>query len=518
LGYFLAGLAVFWLAAAFEHEPGYMDAEYYFVSGLDLAQGKGLYLPVLWNYLNDPLAIPHPSHTYWMPLSALLAALGALWGGQFPAARLPFILAASLVPPLTVYVGLRLHQNKHWAFLGGLFALFPVYYLAYLPTTDSFGLYMLLGSGMLLLAGGRSRPILRVFLAGLLAGLMHMTRADGLMWGLVLVACVVVEGKRYAGTKSERLAWAAALGLAGLAGYLFPTMYWYTRNINLWGQLMPPGGSRALWLTRYEETFAYPANLLTVQRWLASGWQAILAARWQAFVVNLQTFAGVQGAVVLGPFMLIGLWRLRRRIETRLGAGLWLLTFAVMALVFPFAGQNGSFFHSGAAVQPLLWAAAPPGIAAAVDWLARLRRWQRGNRVQRFVEVLLVGACLLVSGVIFEQKVIGVSGRAAWNAGAGAYRQIEARLVELGATPCLAVMVNNPPGYYAATRRSAVVLPYGDEGALLAAGRAYLISYVIIDRSNAFYLRRLYDQPGDYPGLDYLDSVGDARIYAFTKP
>jgi hypothetical protein len=194
-----------------------------------------------------------------------------------------------------------------------------------------------------------------------------------------------------------------------------------------------------------------------------------------------------------------------------------LLTFGVMTLLFPFAGMNGSFFHSGAAVQVLLWAAAAPGIETVVDWLAGLRKWQRGASVRRFLEGLLIATCILLSLGLYLQRVVGTTpGALVWNDAAHQYRQIEQRLVELGATPCLVVMVNNPPGYNAAAGRSAVVLPYGDENALIAAGKAYLISYVIIDQNNAGYLQRLYEAPGDYPGLHYLDSVGDARIYAFT--
>lgn len=494
-----------------------MDAEYYYTSGQAIAQGKGFYLPVLWNYLDDPIHIPHPSHTYWMPLVSLLAALGLLTGGQFATARVPFIMLAGLLPLMTVFLGLRLHHNRRWAYVGGLFALFPVYYLAYLPTTDSFPLYMGLGGAVLLLAAGKARPILRLFLIGLLVGLMHLTRADGMMWGIVIVICVLWEGQRYAGSKGERLAWSAALAMVGMAGYLFPMIFWYARNLMLWEQLFAPGGGRTFWMTRYEDTFVYPARLLTSERWLAAGWLAILGTRWQAFIANLQSFAAVQGAVALWPFMLVGLWRLRKHAIVRLGVGMWLLTFGVMTVVFPFAGKNGAFFHSGAAVQLLFWAAAAPGIETTVDWFARLRKWQRGPNVRRFLEVILVCTCILLSAGVYLQRVVGTNPDGiVWNLGTEQYRRIEQRLVELGATPCLVVMVNNPPGFYAATGRSAIVLPYGDEEALIAAGKAYLISYVIIDQNNASYLTRLYESPGDYPGLDYLDSVGDARIYAFT--
>jgi hypothetical protein len=294
-------------------------------------------------------------------------------------------------------------------------------------------------------------------------------------------------------------------------------MTWYGRNLTLWGSLFPPGGNRSLWLTQYEDIFVYPATLLTPLRWLSSGLGAILAARWQALVGNLQTLVAVEGSIALFPFMLVGLWKLRRLRIIRLGLGMWLFTFVLLTAVFPFAGINGSFFHSGAAFQPLFWAIAPLGIAEVVAWMARLRKWERGPTVRRFLEILLVTVCVLLTFGIYVQHVVGEAKTGlAWNRGYVESQAIEARLVELGATPCLTVMVNNPPGYYAAVGRSAVVIPFGGEGMLLAAARKYAVSYLLLDENNAWHLNRLYNQPGDFPDLHYLGSLGKTRIYAFT--
>jgi hypothetical protein len=104
------GLALVLLAAAFQSVPGYMDAEYYYAGGLRLAEGSGFSEPFLWNYLNDPVGLPTPSHTYWMPLASILAALGMVLtqSGGYLAARLFFFLLASLLPPFTAWFGWRL--------------------------------------------------------------------------------------------------------------------------------------------------------------------------------------------------------------------------------------------------------------------------------------------------------------------------------------------------------------------------------------------------------------------------
>jgi hypothetical protein len=68
---FVIGLILPFAISRFQHLPGYMDADYYFAGGLELAKGNGFTQPYLWNYLDDPQGLPHPSHTYWMPLASI---------------------------------------------------------------------------------------------------------------------------------------------------------------------------------------------------------------------------------------------------------------------------------------------------------------------------------------------------------------------------------------------------------------------------------------------------------------
>jgi hypothetical protein len=97
---FILGLGMTSLASLFQTAPGYMDADYYFATGIQLAGGKGFTEPFLWNYLEQPGSLPHPSHAYWMPLASLLAGLGLSLVGNFDftSARLRFLFVAGLVP------------------------------------------------------------------------------------------------------------------------------------------------------------------------------------------------------------------------------------------------------------------------------------------------------------------------------------------------------------------------------------------------------------------------------------
>src|SRR5512137_461345 len=91
--------------AAFVRVPGYMDAEYYYATAIELSEGRGFQEPFLWNYLDDPASLPHPSHLYWMPAVSVIAAAGLkVLGAGFRSAQLPFVILAAGLPALTAWI------------------------------------------------------------------------------------------------------------------------------------------------------------------------------------------------------------------------------------------------------------------------------------------------------------------------------------------------------------------------------------------------------------------------------
>ena len=205
----LLGLALALVVAYFQSGPGYMDASYYMAGGVWLADGDGFNEQILWNYLDDPHGLPHPSHGYWMPLTSVLAAQGMrLMGAHtFTSARLGFLLLAALIPVITAWLSYSLSGRRDWAILAGIIAAISGFYLPYLPTIDAFGLYMLFGGLFLLViqslsdgsarsmaetggnhpAAHRANQLVAPIILGFLAGMMHLTRADGLLWLFVAI-------------------------------------------------------------------------------------------------------------------------------------------------------------------------------------------------------------------------------------------------------------------------------------------------------------------------------------------
>ena len=521
---FLLGLAVSLTAALLQPVPGYMDAEYYYVGARQIASGEGFWEPILWNYLDDPAGLPHPSHTYWMPLASLVAAAGmAVFGSNsFGAGRVGFVFLAACLPVMTGWLaGKTVESGVQQRFavrLGGLLAAFPGFYLVYTTLTETFVLYMLLGSLLILALHQELTPALggefsnsRWFAAGLCTGLMHLARADGLLWlgafGLLLMLRWAAEMRRERHWRWNGLAGGAAI----LLGYGMVMGAWYVRNLGLYGQWMPPGGSRALWLTDYDQTYQYPASQITFQAWLQSGWAAIGAARLNAVWLNFKNLLVVQGNIFLLPLMVVGAWRLRRQPWVKFAGGVYLLTLVVMTLVFPFAGSRGGFLHSGAAFQPLFWAMVPAGLLHLVEAGARLRNWNR-KQARNTLGFGLVVLSMLISIGIFGVRVLGSDGqawRASWDEAAAIGSALDGYQVPADEV----IMVNNPPGFNAATGRPAIAIPNGSlENILLAANR-YGAGYLVLEENSVAALRDLYQHPASLDGLVWLGTAGNGYLF-----
>ena len=507
----LLGLAATTFVAALQPSPGYMDADYYYAGGLQLVNGHGFTEPYLWNYLDDPAGLPHPSHAYWMPLASLLAAAGAALFGpaSWFAARTGFLLIAALIPPLTAALAWSFTSRRNLALTSGLLAVFPAFYLSFLPVTDTFGLYMLFG-GLFFLIINRKSSALNPLLLGLLAGLMHLARADGLLWLLVAFLAVLFVLPK---PPKRRFCFIFSFLLLTLAGYLLVMTPWFIRNFFTFGSFLAPGGSKMLWLTSYDQLFSYPASQITFSAWWQSGLRAILRVRVWSLGLNLSNMLSVQGEVFLLPLIGLGLWHLRKDRRVQLAVLAWLVTLVAMTVFFPFAGARGGFFHSGASVQTVWWALAPVGLDRVIVWGNRKRGWNAAQAGTIFRSGLVVLAVMLTAVIIYG-RVMGGGGGPVWDQEKTAYSQIKTILVSQGMTDEAVVMVANPPGFYLASGNPAIAVPDGDESTLLKVARRYGAKYVILEEgSTPSGLMPVYDHPAQHTGLHYLGDISGAHIY-----
>ena len=506
---FILGLGVAFGIASLQSLPGYLDSDYYFVGGLQLVEGKGFTEPFLWNYLDDPTGLPHPSHTYWLPLSSILAAISMFVTGQhtYAAARLIFILIAACIPPLTAYLALDITGRPNLALTSGLLAVFSVYYAPFLPVTDNYAPFMLLGGIIFLLV--KNKSWWAFLLMGLLAGLMNLARSDGLLWLGLLGLLLLWRSNASDKSVKNRIRSFAFSGVLVVLGYSLVMAPWYARNISVFGSPMAPGGSRILWLTDYNDTFAFPADQVNMASWLEAGWGAAVKVRLWALRMNVMNAFAAQGGILLFPFIIIGYRQLRLDIRARLAGVGWLILLVVMTLIFPLAGARGGFFHAGAAFQPFWWALAPLGLAHLADALYR-RNILSAEHAGTVFQGLLVVICILLTIVIVQVRIL----QPGWQPIEELYIEVEQFLVERGANPDGMAIVRNPAGYYIVSRRPTIVMPSGGPDTILELAIHYGASYFILEPEGVLEeYQGLYDQVEVNPKLKYLGEVEGARIF-----
>ncbi|MGD8633425.1 MAG: glycosyltransferase family 39 protein [Anaerolineales bacterium] len=495
---FSLGVAVALAAGMSLENPGYMDAEYYFVTGRELSIGNGFQEPFIWNYLSSPQGLPHPSHGYWMPFASLIAALPmSLVGSSFRAAQIPFILLTALLPLLTSRYSYSLHQDNRAAFLAGLLAAVPGFFLPYFLTTDMFILYAWIGTAFfwsMHLAWKRRSALLWIF-AGVCIGLAHLSRADGFLFLFPFLYFIAID--------RERL-W-RRLGLAG-AGYCLVMVPWFLRNLQVFGALLPPGNQSVLWMRSYEDLFRYPATGLNPTYLLDTGLASIISARLEALWINLQRVVAENCLVFLLPFMVIGFLTKRGSRVVRSAALYWLILFVVMSVVFPFAGAQGGTFHSSAALMPTLWMLIPFGLRKAVAWIGARRKWDIPQATINFGWIMVVLAALFTTGV-YLQRVYGFEqpGKT-WSSDTVYYSSLGRALADLEPEAEI-VMVNNPPGLYAVTGIKSVVVPSGGQEALSRALIDFKVDYLVLDRNHPSGLTDLFGREEIPEGLKFVEQL-----------
>jgi hypothetical protein len=516
LGLAMAAILVSLPSLFIQMVPGYMDAEYYYLGGINLFHGEGFFENVVWNTLNLPDSLPTASHLYWMPLPSILASWG-LWLFQsesYVYARLFFIVFSAMIPVLTYGFAYQLSRSRAKALTAGFMALFSGVYLVYLSLVETFSPYMLFGGLIFYMVylffehRLKLHPGLFFAGSGILCGLMHLSRADGILWlGFITLVWIY----QFIQVKN----WKQGLVSGGclLAGYLLIMLPWYWRNILLFNSLFPPGNENTLFLLNYNDTFLYPAGQITLQRWLDSGWQSILQVRAEAIGANLLTAWMIHFGIILLPFFILYVVENRKSGFMRWVLLCYLVQFLFMSVLFPFAGTRGGFFHSGSAFQIYFWVGSAIGLFSAIRRLM-VRRHQTDPRIVGLFTTGVLMILLISAITLVQQKVFGTPwNKTTWLQSYLDYKQLDDALKERHIPKDAAVMINNPPGFYLASQRLAVVVPNASVEGVLALADQYQVTYVILDKHIVPELASLYQHETSVEGLSYLFSAGGFKIY-----
>lgn len=482
--------------------PGYMDAAYSYSVALYLARGNGLNEPFLWNYLDDPTGLPHPSHLYWMPLPTLLAWLGiVVFGESYRAAQVPFILLSALLPLVSYYVARLISPYRLYAVVAGLLAIFSGFFVPYWTHTDNFTPFALAGSACLIATwraweafgqdavGHGTRWCI---LAGCMAALAQLSRADGV---LLLGVCVLWIAVRL--RHKPKRAWGTSAWI--VSSFIVVMAPWMVRNALVVGTPWPAYGAQSIWLTQYDDLFHY-GRPPSPEHYLAWGWDNILHSKLEALWLNVQTVVAVWGMVFLTPLAMWGGWQLRSHPLFRLAGGYTLALFLLMTVVFTFPGPRGGLFHSGAAVLPFLYAAALLGLDDIIRRTAKLRSTWQPDLARRVFALGMVMLALLVSGFVLHR---GVMVATRWRQLDSGYLQVAAWLRAQHDSNML-VMIGDPPSWWYMSGIPAIVVPNDPPDTVVRVARRYGARYLVLDANRPAPLAALYEGAQMHPDLQLI--------------
>jgi hypothetical protein len=547
-------LIVHLLAIIPVEQPGYMDAAYSYDIALNLAHGHGFVEPFLWNYLDNPAGLPHPSHLYWMPLPTMLAWVGlTLLGQTYRAAQVPFAALSALLPLVSYWVAVQTTGSRRHGWLAGLLTLFSGFYVLYWGHTDNFTPFALVGSLSLVAAWqagrarekqlkaagwglGAARPGCAARAgggwglgaggwalgAGALTGLAHLSRADapllliaiGMVWGMPLISNLPWPTRqgRQSPTKERRLAIRDFLLV--ILGYTLVMLPWFVRNWTVIGVPLPTVGAKTIWLTTYDDLFSYGREL-SLQTYLAWGWNNILRSKLDALWLNTQTALAVFCMIFLAPLVPIGWWRLRRHRVYQLAAWYGALLFLAMTLVFTFPGPRGGLFHSGGALLPSIFTSALVGLDTVVEWASGRRQGWDAHVAKQVFGIGVVGLALLVTGFLYYRGVIvGTRGQ-----GEDAAYSYLVEWLETEGQAETVVMVGDPPGYWYHGDGPSVVVPNEPVETVLSVADRYGARYLALDRNRPAPLASLYEGLVTHPRLSLVETLpGELRVYHIAPP
>jgi 4-amino-4-deoxy-L-arabinose transferase-like glycosyltransferase len=484
--YFVA-LIMLSITIFFQSDPGYMDSEFYYLGGRQIIQGS-LEIPVIWNYLDNPTSLPNPIFSYWMPFPSIVSALSMfIFGPSFLGSRIINLILAAGLAPLTYWFSFKITANRFTSIMAGSMAILSGYYLKFLTIPETILPYMFLGIlYFYIFSRFTSRDYEKdvnskdfLFL-GLITGLLHLTRADGLIFfimGLALIVYLLVKRKKN-GTKKWLLNIVIFIG-----SYCLVMSFWFVSNLHFYDSIFAPATSKAIWIATYDDTFIYPSSRLNLSYWFENAIQLRPSQVFEAIKLNLGTFIGVQLMIFGLPLFILGVKRNIKNHMLRIGILFYIMIFFSMTIIFPLAGARGGFLHSASAVQILIWILVADGLQSFFDWGIRKRNWNL-IRSQRMFGTAFIAIIALFTLVVYKNDVVGDSTRELkWEQDYNQYEKIEEIIAQKTLDKTDVIMINNPLGYYYSTGRWSIVVPNAEMDQLLEVMQLFNVKYLVLDEN-----------------------------------
>jgi hypothetical protein len=115
---------------------------------------------------------------------------------------------------------------------------------------------------------------------------------------------------------------------------------------------------------------------------------------------------------------------------------------------------------------------------------------------------------------VYSERVLGEDyNYPVWNRSLQVADTVGKDLTKIGVDENELVMINNPPGLYAATRRPSIVIPNGNEQDILELSREFGVSYLILEINHPPELAKLYEKPELASNLELIFSNSDRHYF-----
>ena len=425
LGLYAVALVVRLVAAIELPFPAAEPSAFYVGVAQNLVGGEGLVTNAVWSYATDPLEVPKPAFTLWLPMSTFISAVSMLViDDAFRAAQLGHSLVGALVAPLAWAIGreaanaqgLDSRRGRAVAITAGLLAavLSPLVLGSVVPDSYTPFTVFMLAAALLVprVIGTRDGhddvmppSIVAGLGLGIALGLAYLSRQEVIWMGL---AVLLMQGMVLAWRPTGRRLREAGRRLWPVfAGGLLLVVPWLTRNVIDLGTPMSGQAVDNMVLVDNDDIFAFNDHP-DAATYLAQGGLEIVRNVLEAI------YHGLADVLLVPPFpvgiaslvTIVLMWRapfLRR--PTALMAVLLsgLFIFLCTALLFPVATRAGTFMHASGPLLVGLAVVAAVGGDALLARISVIREWERPNVI--IAPIALVSTALLMTG--FQVMVFG---------------------------------------------------------------------------------------------------------------
>jgi 4-amino-4-deoxy-L-arabinose transferase-like glycosyltransferase len=482
-------------AAYLAPHPGISDSNHYYNMARNLAEGRGFVIDYIWNYYTKPADVTHPED-YWMPLPAVYPAVMLhFFPDNLFMALLPSVAFGVAVVVLTYGLAGSMGLSTTGRLLAmGLVAFIPEFVLnsARTDTTMSYVFYM--GCLFWCFYKGFTQHGKWWILAGVFAGLAHLTRQDTiLVLPSVLLSVIVLWRLK------EKIAWGWLMGF--FVAWVLVLTPWMLRNYELFGVLLSGGSSRTIFMTSFIDQFTYGREL-NLEHWLAWGWGNIISNILTMVLANIRMLTTLPD-VFLPIVALVGLGILiQQRDAQKIKFMLFpfvlvLALFMFYSFVTPFHTQGGSFKKSVMLVLPFIACLGAFGVLSI-------------SKTERMAGALCVVSMLLMAMNAFQLIRTDFDVARRFNQ---SIIDLSVRLDELGDVNSdgeIIVMTQDPfilnyHGY------RALMIPSDSRDMILEASYAYQVDYILLPAARVS-LDNLYHQQESDVRLVWHEGTGNYQL------